>query len=164
MWFSINYKRLAVLLLPFTLRQPKTIAYLHALISPLVNLHYDWRQYRLDNIYKLEHSWQICSMRGALNDRFDPELRRIYINDGDVHDAFYIYTDGEDRPKYIYTESEIDAGANPTWLYNENELVGSAADFTVYVPAEIIQIQQYEVIGLIDFYKLAGKNYKIITI
>ncbi|WP_038531813.1 hypothetical protein [Formosa agariphila] len=164
MWYSINYKRLAILVLPINIRQPRVIAYLHALISPLVNLHYNWRQYRLANIYKLEHSWQVCSMRGALNDRFDAEQRRIFINDGDVHAAFYIYTEGEDRPNYIYTETEIGLGANKTWLYNENELVGSAADFTVYVPLEIMNLQQYEVIGLIDFYKLAGKNYKIITI
>ena len=164
MWYSINYKRLGVLLLPVALRQAKLIAYVQALLSPLVGLHYDWRQYREQNIYKLNHSWQVCSMRGALNDRFDTEQRRIYINDGDIHNAFYIYTEAEAIHKNMYTETELNAGATPIWLYNENELSGTAADFTVYVPLEIFNKQLYEVIGLIDFYKLAGKNYKIITI
>ena len=82
MWYKIDYKQLSASLLPTFLRQTLHVRWLWALLRPLEVLHETWLKMRAENLYKLQHSGQVCYLRKVLNDRFDPELRRIYINDG----------------------------------------------------------------------------------
>lgn len=153
MWYKVDYNKLSVLLLPVGMRKAATLGFLWSSIKPLDTLHYVWRQMRLSNLYKLDHNAQVCYFRAALNDRFDPDLRRIYINGGKSKKTTYIYTPGEKRPKYIGT----------IYLYRGLEVEGGA-DFFVYVPREIVSAQLYELRALIDFYRLGGKRYLIVEI
>lgn len=155
MWYSVDFDKLGKLLLPINLRQQRLMAYLSAILSPLVALHYTWTQFRNTNLYKLAHTGQVCYLRGALNDAFDPSERRIYI-DGSGGDATatYIYTPGEEQPKFLGT----------LFLRNSLEFADTGADFLVYVPASIVASQNYELRALIDYYKVASKRYLIIEI
>lgn len=131
------------------------MALLKAFLQPMVTLHYTWSQFRKRKIYELEHTGQVCYMRKALNDAFDVDERRIYI-DGTGGDASktYIYTPGEEQTKYL----------GKLWLRNSLEFADTGADFLVYVPASIAQSLNYELRALIDFYKVASKRYLIIEI
>lgn len=155
MWYRVDFNKLGKLSLPIDIRRPRIMAYLCALLSPVDNLHYIWQQFRAANIYKLEHTGQVCYLRGALNDSFDPDQRRIYI-DGTGGDALktYIYTPGEQQTKYL----------GKLYLRNSLEFVDTGADFLVYVPSELLVTQSFEIRALIDFYKLASKRYLIIEI
>lgn len=155
MWYKIDFNRFPVLLQLTSLRKTVVVAFLQALFQPLVTLHYRWQEMREMNLKKIENTWQVCYMRGALNDRFDPELRRIYI-DGDGGDAErkFIYTAAEQRPKYL----------GKIYLNNSLEAQDTGADFIVYVPAEIYKTQSFEIEAEIDFYRLGGMNYLIIRI
>lgn len=160
MWYSINYIAFFKLLLPVEHRTARIMAYLEALITPLLNLHYTWRQNRTANIYKLEHNGQVCYLRGALNDTFDADLRRIYIGEGELYDTLYIYTEGENQDLYVHTETEPDT----QWIRTEAETADTGVDFIVFVPTSLIQAQELEIRGLIDFYRAAGRRYIIIEI
>jgi hypothetical protein len=47
------------------------------------------------------------------------------------------------------------------FIYQNDEYTNTGADFTVFVPAEIVNTKIHELRALIEFYKLASKRYKI---
>lgn len=151
MWYNVNYNRLVVLLLPSYLRKPKIVGYIQALIVPIDKLYYKWSLFRNDNLYKVAHNAQICKFRKALNDRFDQIQRRIYIGDGNRFEREYLYTTGENRPRYLGT----------MYLRQSEDYSDTGVDFIVFVPQEIINALPFELKALIEFYKLGGKRYKI---
>jgi len=152
MWFDLDFDKLVVETQLRGLRKPRIIALAKAVIRPLRTLHFNWKMKRERTLYILAHNVQVCYMRGALNDVFDPELRRIYI-DGGLNDLepVYIYTPAEEQPKYLGT------------IYSNSSLVNQATgfDFIVYVPQEIMQTQSFEVNAQINLYRLGGKRYSI---
>ena len=150
MWYDIEYKKLINLLLPTFLRDRTHAFWLQTLLTPLMHLYNAWYANRTQNIYKLEHNGQVCYLRKVLNDQFDPIWGRIIITDGNRYKKKYIYTNGENNPKYLGTMY-----LRPSTDYEDN-----GADFLVLVPKEIIY-NEHDMKGLIDFYKLASKRYRI---
>ncbi len=160
MWYRIDINLLVWLLLSFQMRKPKIAAFIFSLVSPLKSLHFKWRKYREDNLYNLQHNGQVCYLRKALNDQFDPTLRRIRIGAATRRDTVYIFKENEEQNEpHAYTEDED----GTIWIFTEGETEDGGADFVVYVPTDIVSRQDYELRALIDFYKLGGKRYIIIT-
>lgn len=151
MWYNVDLHKLVVLLTPTFLRKSKLIAFMQSLIAPVNSIYSDWSLMRSNNLYKLAHNGQICYLRKALNDRFDDELRRIYIGDGNKFVRKYIYTPAERKTKYLGT----------IYLHQRSDYADTGVDFIVYVPSEIVDIQIYEIEALINFYKEGVKRYKI---
>lgn len=159
--FDINFNRWAILLLPTELREPKMIAWVKVLVSPIVSLHYKFIQNRNKDLYRLSHNGQVCYLRKALNDAFDSTQRRIKITDGNRYAPQYIYTDGERKPKFLGT------------MYLRDNLVydDTGVDFLVLLPLDVWnsykteigigQYRFYDIEALVDFYRLASKRYKI---
>jgi len=156
MWYKIDYKQLSASLLPTFLRQKAHVRWLWALLRPLEVLHKNWLKMRAENLYKLQHGGQICYLRKVLNDRFDPELRRIYINDGLRYQRKYIYGHGEQPPKTIWTNQEIKAGkGKPFYLHPSSDYAETGVDFIVWVPKNLdINKYKYDIRALVDFYRL----------
>ena len=157
MWFDLDVRKLAVQLTPTFLRGEVLTAFLKALTKPIADIHYQFVQNRKDNLYILAHNGQKCYLRAALNDKYDNELRRIVIDDGNLAD-----------PLYIYTDAEIDAQPGlakflTLTIYNNAESADTGVDFYVRVPADVVY-NEYEMKYLIDFYKLASKRYKIVEL
>lgn len=151
MWYKLNIKKLAVLLLPTFLRQSLLMAYLFSLSKPLERWLYEWQQFREDNLYKLNHNFQVCYMRAVLNDRFDPIQRRIIITGSHRYKQQYIYTKPENKPKYLGTMH----------LRMDSDYEDNGADFLVLVPKELLNDDNFEMKALINYYKLASKRYRI---
>lgn len=151
MWYDVDFKKLAILLLPTFLRKPVLVGYIQALFTPLSTLHYQWRLKREEDFYKLEHTGQRCYLRKALNDEFDPEQRRLYTANGNAFPRKYIYTRAEKKPVFLGT----------TYLYQRSEFLNTGVDFIVFVPKEILETQLYEVQAVVDFYKIEPKRYQI---
>jgi hypothetical protein len=157
MWYSVDFPRLALMLLPVKLRRPAYAALAQIAVKPVEQLHYTWGQWRDSNIYKLTHTGQVCYLRGALNDTHDPSLRRIYIGPGNEFNATYLHTEAEAQDDFANKEDE-----NGTmWLRTEAETVGTGLDFTVWVPQEIYYTQLEALHATISFYKAAGRRYQI---
>lgn len=157
MWYKVDYNKLVVLLLPTFLRKPILVGYLRALILPLDQLYYKWYNWRIDNLYKLDHTSQICYLRGSLNDKFDPVERRIRLGDGNFYTTTYIYTEAEAQEVWMKTESEDET----IWLRTESETADTGLDFIVYVPETIYNKQIHALHAHIKFYKAGGKRYNI---
>jgi len=151
--FNINFIRLINWLFPGQLLLPKIKAYVNSCISPIIQVYNDFYQRRLDNIYKLTHNGQVCYLKASLNDRFDKNLRRITIKDGNRYNRVYLYTTAEHKPKYLGT----------IHLYTNKDYADTGVDFIVKVPLALENsINNFEIISLINFYKLASKRYSIV--
>ena len=151
MWYEVDFKKLAILLLPTALRRAKVVAFAQALLSPIAELHYSCKQKRLADWYKIEHTGQVCYLRKVLNDSLDLSERRIYISDGNAFPRKYIYTRAEKKPVFL----------GKLFIYQNSEYTNTGVDFIVYAPAEIIATRINELNALINYYKLASKRYKI---
>lgn len=145
-------------MLPTFLRKPLLVGYVRALVAPIDSIYYKWHNWRIDNIYKLEHTGQICYLRGSLNDKFDPIERRIFIGNGLLFETQYIFTEAEEQDVWLGTEAEADT----LWLRTESETADTGLDFIVYVPETIYNAQLDGLKAHIEFYKAGGKRYKII--
>ncbi|MEY4902573.1 MAG: hypothetical protein RLZZ292_388 [Bacteroidota bacterium] len=157
MWFKIDWNVFVLDNTPIGLRKPSNAALAQMLLKPLDTLYYKWYNWRIDNIYNLEHTGQVCYLRGSLNDLFDPIERRIWIGDGLLYDTQYIFTEAEQQDVWIDTEAEPDI----VWLRTEAETADAGLDFIVYVPATIYNTQLDGLKAHIDFYRAGGKRYNI---
>lgn len=157
MWFKIDCNILAIDQIPIALRKLSFTALAQIVLKPLNSLYYKWYNWRIDNIYKLEHNGQICYLRGSLNDDFDPIERRIRIGNGLSFDTQYIFTEAEDQDVWIDTDLEDET----LWLRTESETAQSGLDFIVYVPESIFNTQLDGLKAHVNFYKAGGKRYNI---
>ena len=120
--------------------------------------------FRAESLYKLNHNSQIIYLEKVLNDAFDAETRKIYINNAQINEPVWFYEIADNKPVFFY---EI-ADNKPVYFREESELVGDGIDFTVFVPIQLkpLQTQQLDdflnqMRALIDYYKLYSKNYQI---
>lgn len=157
MWFKIDWNILALDNLPTMLRKPSIAAIAQILLKPLSSLYYKWYNWRIDNIYKLEHTGQVCSLEGSLNDEFDRIERRIYITDGQFYETTYIYTEAEAQDRFLNTESEEET----IYLRTESETADTGLDFIVFVPESVYDTRIDALHAHIKFYKAGGRHYNI---
>lgn len=154
MWYKVDFDRLVLLLLPTFLRKPVLFGYVRALITPIASLHYKWSRMRDENLTKLSYNSQRCYLRKALNDKYDPDLRRITI-DGTL----------DTTQDYIYTPAEnLDVYLGVMYLAQDFNYSNSIVDFLVNVPGQLLNDKINEITATINFYKLAGKSYKLLAI
>lgn len=148
--YNLNIDKLLVLLTPTFLRKPKLIAWLRTLAMPLNKLLDDFKVHRERDLYNLAHNSQVCYLRKALNDEFDPQLRRIKIEDGRQNQRLYIYPRSANRPLYL----------GRMFLYLRGNYIDGGVDFVVVLPRDL-EYDKYKLEALVNFYKLAGKRWTI---
>ena len=148
--YNFNIDKLLVLLTPTFLRKPKFVACLRTLTMPLNKLLDDFKGHRERDLYNLTHNSQVCYLRKALNDEFDPQLRRIKIEDGTRNIRRYIYQRNVNRPLYL----------GRMFLYLRGNYIDGGVDFVVVLPRGL-EYDKYKLEALVNFYKLAGKRWTI---
>lgn len=151
-YYNLNFNKLVQLLLPTFLRKPRIIAYLQCAFTPLIGIYDEFKQLRLDDHYKLDHTWQKCYMEAVLNDMFDLDERKIRIIEGDRYERNYIYTHAEQKPKYLGT----------LFLRRAEDYSDTGYDFTVDMAN--VTANHYDVVALVKFYKLEGTRFNIINL
>lgn len=162
--YNVNMKRLALLALPTWLRRPLVGALIYAGISPLGRLLQELRAFRSATGYRLEHNGQVCKLRGVLNDEFDPELRRIRIEDGDSLDGT---SEGaavwqREMGRWVMVPRR---GAGYVRVHREGFGGTGGYDFWVMVPDELqTAATETRLQAMVNMYKLAGKRFAIIYI
>lgn len=163
-FYHINWSRLTVLLLPMLLRGARMRAWLYSLVVPIKALHAKFLELRLDLIYKIKHTPQVYSIEKVLNEEFDPDLSRIYIEDGEYFGQLYFFSPEEDDPVYFFDESENE----PVYIYAQNDPEAVSVDFNVVLPIEfqndfaIGTNERNKLEALVNFYRLPDKTFKII--
>lgn len=154
MWYKVNYRKLAIENTPTFLRKEVLVAFIHILKSPIISIYNNWLKMRKAQLYKIEHTGQVCYLRKSLNDSFDVSLRRIYIGNGNQYKRQYIYTRAEGKPKYL----------GKMYLRSRTDYADTGVDFIVFVPGSIVDTKIHELNAHIDFYKEGVKRYKIVKI
>jgi hypothetical protein len=148
--FNIDFNTLVRWLVPVPLRRAAMLAWLQALVWPVVQLYQAFRKNRTANLYRLSITPQVCYLEKMLNDRFDPQDRRIYIDDAIDRPPIPLFLDVEEKPVYL--------GTRP--LYRDNEFGINLDDFIVYVHKDIA-FEVNEMRSLLLLYKLAGTRFSI---
>lgn len=157
--YNINFKKLAMLMLPPDLRKPLMAAIVQALASSDSAIHTSFMHHREDINYFLNHNGQVCYLRAVLNDLFDPAQRRIIIkNIPQEEDGLVIYRrEVEDDLLFPLRESD-DAVIFERRGYGD---IGGY-DFLVTVPAALEGIiDEARLSAVINTYKLVSKRFLI---
>lgn len=170
-WHKMDITRLISQLLPLHLRRVKLLLWMQALLRPL-----DWLMG--ETRYKMQHDGRVIYLEKVLNEQmgvlaYDPNdheaTKKIVIGPGNLPTEVYIFLDTEpDDPPYLDAWDVGQFPADPVWLLTQEEMEAQYLDFTVKVPGYLVQyltdIPKWEsrITRLVDYYKLAGKEYKII--
>ena len=154
--YRVDFERLVMLLLPSLLRRPRQLAWLSLLTMPVRNLYRRFITYEATVRRELSYNSQVLLFEAALNDRFDPAVRRIYITGTDVQlQPLYVNFIIEEQPNpVLYFQSEHQP---PAYLYRWIEFTG-VADFIVTCPA-VLNRRTDQLNALIRRLKLANKKY-----
>lgn len=154
--YRVDFDRLVVLLLPALLRRPRQVAWLHWLATPVQNLYARFLAYEAYVRRALSYNSQVLLFEAALNDRFDPGARRIYLLGSDAElQPVYVNFVAEQQPNpVLYFQAE---GQPPVYLFRWVEF-SQQNDFIVTAPA-VLAAQAGPLNALIRQYKLANKNY-----
>ena len=150
-WAQINFNRLIQMFLPINLRQPNQTVFLNSLIKPLNTLYND-------TLYKMQHTCQVIYLEKMLNEYFSAvaynaqnhvATKVVFIEDAPKPPIKYIYLTQEIPPKsFLYLRTQ--------YLTGDTDHI----DFIVNIPSSYVFIEE-KLRAIIDYYKLAGKKYKI---
>ncbi len=154
--YNVNWKILALTLLPPKLRNNVWLRFFVTIFSPFIQLHNTFLNYRKSTLYWMGINSQVCFLEMMLNDRYDNAQRRIYIAKPQIFPAQYIYLRAESKPLFIYKKSEN----LPVYLYTKAETLIGGINFIVVIPVSLIA-NLVEMAALIDKYKLPDKEYLI---
>jgi len=161
-------------LIPFKMRKAIHIAWMKVIMSPLQIFHdYIFDVYYPDVIFKTKTNAQIILFEYWLNTYFSTVFRQppwgaptapphsdIWIEDNySLLDFNFWYRIDEGYPaQYLYNVAE----ATPYYFYNESEYM-VVYDFTVWVPATLYATSLIQIEAQLDYFKLAGTTYQIIS-
>ena len=157
--YDVDYKKLAVLLLPMFLRKTAAAGFAFPAVNPVSYIHTLFNTFRSDRLYRITHNGQVCYLRAVLNDTFDPEERRITISDSDA-------VTGDSRifwRELNISETAPMRGDPPGMAINRRGYGGlSGLDFWVNIPLELMDvIDLMRLRAVINTFKLASKRYSI---
>ena len=150
-WQTIDFKELPRLLAITALKDSDIMTLIEIMTVPLIEL-YD------ETLYKMQHNCQVIYMDKMLNEHFqiatyNPNshiaTRQIIIVDVATIAPTYIYQKEENKPVYLGTE------------YLDRVSVTSY-QFIIKIPVGI-PYNEIKLRALVDYYKLAGKQYIIET-
>lgn len=155
--FKVNFKRLALLLLPPFLRRPVMASLMYSVITPLGFLHTRFMQFREEANYRLNHNGQVCYLRAVLNDTFDPYERRITVTDTAENSGILLLHKREQEQTVFFPVRN--AGL---LLVNRRGFGGvSGYDFIVNIPFALRSIDSTRMRAVVATYKLVSKRFSI---
>lgn len=185
--YDMDYRRLAILLLPAAARKPRLMALLYHLTAPLRDIYSRFLDFRSDREYRLMHNGQVCLLEKVLNEKmcgsYIQEEALIRIADvNEIPDLMLPYDNGISEHQIYIWHDVADMGAGDITgdngiLYDTSCAVSANITFEVRLDAKLApgsdtdEARIYEGNGgeamlrrLLDIYKLAGKQYIIIQL
>lgn len=157
--FIVNFLGQMIDQLPISMRQPRHYNWLWALLKPFRWLYDQFVVFRGIIRDEISRNGQEISLEKILNDRYDPTLKRIYIDDYQATTPVAIWLISELQPiTALWLISEIPPGTALELKTIEEH--GSLGIFIVYIPIGLV-FDLVILSGLINRYKLAGLQWKI---
>lgn len=156
--YKIDFKYLALALTPTVLRNQLHMAFQLVMVAPISRLARLFDTYRTDTNYRLQHNGQVCYLRAVLNDVFDPNLRRIRIDDLAPQQELVVWKRDQNKPIMLSLRAED----KPIIVSKRGFGGANGFDFVVICPSALRgTIDEARMCALIDQYKLASKRYTI---
>lgn len=155
--YDINFKRLALMLLPTFLRRP-VMAYLsYAIVAPIAHIHTKLVRLRNETVYRLEHNGQVCHLRAVLNDTFDLSLRRITVDDRESESLLGTLIFTRDQCRHTFLPLREDG----RFVINRRSFSGAKnISFWVTIPEELMEaIDDKQLTAIVNTYKLASRRW-----
>jgi hypothetical protein len=133
--YLLQQRPLIKSLLPSILRRPNMLAWLQALLSPLLSLYAQFLQHVATSATELSYNGQTMMLEKALNDRFDAGLRRIKIINADtqIEPVYFNYVSEQQPLQTGYFVAENGPGLYLSHWIDYISQVG----FTVQVPRSL---------------------------
>jgi len=168
---QIDYRKLAVLLLPTFLRRPILISILRAWMYPLQSLHDRHHDARTTRLYELAHTSQTCHIKDALNKEFgvgnyDPQssyAAGFQIVDNNAKGSWvWVYDEGvekfDDEAHLLFNHH--------TFVFDEPTIMEQTTSFTVKVPQsiELDETNRARIRAIVNKYRLASRDFEIIRL
>lgn len=157
--YEVNFKRLALLMLPTFWRKPILGAITYAMVSPLCYLHTRFILFRRESIYRLTHNGQVCYLRAVLNDQFDPIERRITVTE-DADSVGILMLRNREEDKAILLPARETGRAI---IVNRRGFDGiNGFDFWINIPLVLLEtVDVTRLKAIVGTYKLASKRFSI---
>lgn len=164
----IDYRKLAILLLPTFLRQPILMSWLHTIALPLQGLHDHHQNARKKRMYELHHTSQICHIKEALKTEFATEFDEYgltYKTGFEIEDIYalgnwvWIYDEGVDR----YDNEVHMLFDDPTVVHDIGTIIPPTSAFIVWVPSSIAldETNEARIRAIVNQYRLASRTFEI---
>lgn len=151
---------------PAFLRKSWLSAFLLAFADEMEWLYAIFTDMRDKWLYQVRHTAQVGHIEKVLNDAFDDNLRRIYINNVTFSEYIYLWPEADENPHYLQEEGAVPD--NPLYLL-EGDAGIISPDATVFVPialkpADPLVEEAFinQIKALVDFYKFYHINYQIL--
>lgn len=150
---AINFKKMAVLLLPTFLRTATIIEFIKTFMPPFTDLQNRFFVARNNNLYTLRHNGQVCHLRAVLNDAFPTRDKSFEITDSTMQGEWVYAWDEELTDKQLMIPDE---GGR---LIYSVEVLDNYADFVVRIPLNLKSDDNLNRIkSLVNTYKLLSKK------
>jgi hypothetical protein len=160
--FEINYKRLALLLLPTFLRRDVLVAFLRAMTAPVVTLYNLSVINRKNNLYRLRMNGQVCYLRKVLNDAFPYADGTIRIEDEKITGRWSYAWDIDNAKGAVLLAHDLSAG-QVTKIWDREAIMDKVNNFVVVCPKKIHNDNNnIKIKSILNTYKLLSKSYRII--
>lgn len=158
--YDVNFKRLALLLLPTFWRKPLIAAVTYAAVLPLNYLHTRFVLFQRSTDYRITHNGQVCRLRAVLNDQFDPVERRIDITEDVESIGPLILRERSEERAVLVSMRESGDGI----IVSRRGFEGANAyDFWVNIPLSLSdKVDTVRLRAIVDQYKLASKRFSIL--
>lgn len=159
---TIEYKKLAVLLLPTFLRQPLVISLTRVAMVPMQRLHDAFQGEKAKRLYELEHTSQTCHIKAALNDEFGITEYYAGFDIEDLNtlgDWVVAYDEVAEFEEAICTIE--DGGALVVW--DEEIIMAPTEAFAVIMPPSV-EWNEYNIArikAVVNKYRLASRTFSI---
>lgn len=147
--------------LPPHKRQAVRKSFLGVLLTPFTIMMAEYIAWRDDAVTRANVSNESMSLEWYLNERFDTDLRRIYIETNNANGVPFGLraTEASDLQAFGLRATEpSDTIAFP--LRGESATIGFKS-FGVFIPTDLADDED-EIAGVVTRYKLAGKTFTII--
>lgn len=162
---GLNFRQVFKYLVPALIRGERFEAWIGALLQPVQTLNDGFVDAAATIRYFLRFDGRVIYLEHLLNDLFDNNLRRIYIDDPDTVQIItpYVFNKVEQQPP-LTIFNKIEGEDDTVFLYTKYELGLPTDDFVVHVPTGIFDpTVETQMSFYIDKYRIAGKRYSFQT-